>query len=118
MANVRVFGYKSIVQLQQSGLKHFNSDSVFVREEPYLWASGPLPLSGAPVDTDVQADDQATMIVIEVDDGAACRYELNPNGPGKSTTRVASTNSPKLSGENVFQWFPGATLSFIDAAGT
>jgi hypothetical protein len=30
--------------------------------------------------------------------------------------RAASTMSPKLAGENVFQWFKGATISFVDAA--
>lgn len=119
MANVRVFGYRSIVQLAQSGLRHFNSDSVFVREEPYLWSTGPILLTGlAAVTFNPIANDAATMIVVEVDDGTAVRYEMNPNGPGKATTRVASTISPKLSGENVFQWVSGATMSFIDASGT
>jgi hypothetical protein len=119
MAAVRVFGYKSIVQLTQSGLRHFNADSVFVREEPYVWASGPIALNGTtPVDFPPQSNDQATMVVVEVDDGTAVRYEVNLNGPGKTTTRSASVNSPKLSGENVFQWVAGATMSFIDANGT
>lgn len=118
MANVRVFGYRSIVQLAQSGLRHFNSDSVFVREEPYLWSTGPIALNGVtPVGFNPQANDQARFVVVEVDDGAAARYEVNPNGPGKPTTRAASVNSPKISGDNVFEWFSGATMSFIDAAG-
>ncbi len=118
MANVRVFGYRSIVQLQQSGLRHFNADSVFVREEPYLWASGPIALGGAAVSTVVQANDQARFVVVEVDDGAAARYEVNLNGPNATTARAASTNSPKISGENIFEWVSGASMSFIDAAGT
>lgn len=118
MANVRVFGYRSIVQLKQSGLRHFNSDSVFVREEPYLWTSGPIPLSGAPASTTVQAPDGASFVVVEVDDNAAARYEVNLQGPTATTARNASVNSPKISGENIFEWVDGATMSFIDAAGT
>lgn len=118
MANVRVFGYRSIVQLQQSGLRHFNSDSVFVREEPYLWSSGPLALSGVAVATAVQANDEARFVVVEVDDSAAARYEVNLNGPNATTARVASANSPKISGENIFEWVKGATMSFLDATGT
>jgi len=118
MANVRVFGYRSIVQLRQSGLRHFNSDSVFVREEPYLWSTGPLPLSGVAIPTPVQGNDQANFVVVEVDDGAAARYEVNLNGPNATTTRAASANSPKISGENIFEWVAGASMSFIDAAGT
>jgi hypothetical protein len=119
MANVRVFGYRSIVQLAQSGLRHFNSDSVFVREEPYLWSTGPIALNGTnPVDFAPQANDQARFVVVEIDDNAAVRYEVNLQGPGKTTTRAASVNSPKISGENIFEWVSGATMSFIDAAGT
>jgi hypothetical protein len=119
MANVRVFGYASIVQIEQSGLKHYNADSVFVRQEPYLWSSGPIALNGStPVSTSVQANDKAKIVVVEVDDNAAVRYEINPNGPNATTTRAASTNSPKVDGTNVFQWFAGATMSFIDASGT
>ena len=117
MANVRLFGYESIVQLEQSGLKFHNADSVFVRREPYVWASGPIALNGAvPVSSTVIPNDTAKMVVVEVDDNTAVRYELNPNGPSATTARSASTASPKLSGENVFQWFAGATMSFVDAA--
>lgn len=117
MANVRLFGYRSIVQLEQSGLKYHNAESVFVREEPYLWASGPIALNGnVPVSSAVIANDQANLVVVEVDDNVMVRYELNPNGPGAVTTRNASVNSPRLDGVNVFQWFKGATMSFIDAA--
>ena len=119
MANVRLFGYSGIFQLEQRLLKQFNADSVFMRQEPYLWASGPIALNGAaPVASVVQANDLATFVVVEVDDGTSVRYELNPNGPGASNARNASANSPKMSGENIFQWFAGATMSFIDAAGT
>jgi hypothetical protein len=119
MPNVRVFGYSGIVQLEQRLLKQFNSDSTFVRQEPYEWASGPIALNGAtPVATVVQANDKATFVVVEVDAGAAVRYELNPNGPSASSARNASVNSPKLTGENLFQWFSGATMSFVDQSVT
>lgn len=116
MASVRLIAYRSIVQLEQSGLKFHNADSVFVREEPYQW-SQKITLNGATaVSSVVQPNDTAKFVVVEVDDNIQVRYELNPNGPGKINTRDASTMSPKLAGENVFQWFAGATMSFIDAA--
>lgn len=119
MANVRIWGYRAVVQLNQRQTQFFNSDSQFVREEPYLWASGPIALNGAvPVESAVQGSDKAMFVVVEVDDNAAVRYEVNPNGPLASNHRVASANSPRLRGENLFQWFSGATMSFIDAAGT
>lgn len=117
MANVRIFGYAATVQIQQALVKQFNADSVFVRQEPYLWASGPIALNGATaVESAVQANDKATFVVVEVDDNVAVRYEVNPNGPGASTHRNASTNSPKLQGAAPFQWFAGATISFVDAS--
>jgi len=117
MAAVRIFGYTGIVQIEQRLLKFANADSVFMRQEPYTW-SQKLTLTGAtPVESEVPtADDNTTMIVIEVDDDTAVRYEINPQGPSGPTHRNASTNSPKLSGENVFQWFKGATVSFVDAS--
>lgn len=116
MANVRIFGYSGIAQVEQRLLKFANASSVFVRQEPYLW-SQKLVLTGAtPVDSAVVAPDVASIVVVEVDDGVAVRYEVNPNGPLASNSREASTMSPRLTGENVFQWFLGATMSFVDAS--
>ena len=115
MPNVRLFGYSGVVQLEQRLVKSYNSDSQFVRQEPSLWQSGPIALNGATaVSSVVQANDKATFVVVEVDDGVQVRYELNPNGPLASNARVASVNSPRLQGENIFQWFAGATMSFVD----
>lgn len=116
MANVRIFGYPAVVQLEQRMVKSFNSDSQFVRQEPYLW-SAKLALNGAtPVESEVQVNDTATFVVVEVDANVAVRYEVNPNGPIASNHRDASTDSPRLTGENLFQWFSGATMSFVDAS--
>lgn len=116
MANVRVFGYSGIVQIEQRMLKFANSDSVFMTQEPALWRQK-LALNGAtPVVSVVQPGDTATMIVIEVDDNTAIRYEIQPNGPLAATARAADTFSRKMTGVNVFQWFAGATISIVDAA--
>lgn len=116
MANVRIIAYSGIVQIEQRLLKFANSDSVFMRQEPYLW-SQKLTLNGAtPVPSVVQPNDTATMVVIEVDDGVAIRYEINPNGPLATGARAASTLSPRLYGEAPFQWFSGATISIVDAS--
>ena len=115
MANVRILGYAGIVQIEQRLLKFANSDSVFMRQEPCLWRQK-IALNGAtPVSSAVQPNDQANMVIIEVDDGTTVRYEIQPNGP-VPTARAADTLSPRLSGENAFQWFAGATVSFVDAA--
>jgi hypothetical protein len=112
MANVRIWGYSGIVQIEKRLQKQFSSDSVQLRQEPYLW-SVKLALNGAtPVDMPAQADDRAEVIFVEVDDNTKVRYEINP--PGYS--RVPGTESPPLQGEAPFQWFKGGTISFVDAA--
>src|SRR5882757_3087808 len=109
MANVRVMGYAAIVQIEQAQLKFANSDSVFVRQEPAIWRQK-LVLNGAvPVVSTVQPNDAAKIVVIEVDDGTMIRYEIQPNGPLAPSARAADTLSPRLAGDNVFQWFAGAT---------
>ena len=116
MASVRVFGYRSTVQLPQRQTRHFTGESQFVREEPALWAQK-LALNGAaPVETTVNADDKAGYIVIEVDDNTAVRFQINLNGPLASNHVNASTLSPKGQGEILCQWAAGATVSFVDAA--
>jgi len=116
MANVRLIAYSGIVQIEQRLLKFANSESVFTRQEPYLW-SQKLALNGATaVPSIVQPNDTASVVVIEVDDGVVIRYEINPNGPLASSARLAGTNSPRLAGENLFQWFAGATISIMDAS--
>lgn len=116
MAAVRVFGYAGIVQIEQKLVKQFTGSGVFMRQEPYLWAVK-LVLNGAvPVEMTVQPDDKATCVVVECEDNSGVRYELNPGGPTGTGHRAASTNSPKLTGIDLFQWFKGATMSFVDSA--
>ncbi len=116
MASVRIIGYAAIVQIEQAGLKFANSDSVFVRQEPPIWRQKLTLNGGTAVQSTVQPNDTAKIVVIEVDDNTQIRYEIQPNGPGASTARTADTLSPKLAGENIFQWFAGATISVVDAA--
>lgn len=114
---IRVFGYNGTKQVAQGVPKHFTADAVWVREEPYLW-SQVIDTNGAtPVETVVQANDTAKLVIVEVQDGFTCRYELNPNGPAPAVTaRSAGNGSPALSGIAPFEWFAGATMSFVDAA--
>jgi 3-hydroxyisobutyrate dehydrogenase-like beta-hydroxyacid dehydrogenase len=116
MANVRLIGYGGMVQIQANLLKQFTGEGVFVRQEPPLWRQK-LTLTGAvAVESVVQAGDKAKIVIIEVDDDTVVRYEVNPGGPVGAGHRTADTNSPRMVGDNVIQWFDGATVSFVDAA--
>lgn len=116
MANVRLIGYSGMVQIQANLLKQFTGEGVFVRQEPPLWRQK-IALNGAiAVESVVQANDMAKLVVIEVDDDTAVRYEINPGGLLGTGHLNASTTSPRMVGDNVIQWFAGATVSFVDAA--
>lgn len=109
MADVRIFGYSGIVQIEKRLQKQFSSDSVQMRQEPYLW-SVKLTLNGAtPVAMPAQANDAATVVFVETD--VAVRYEINP----PNANRQAGTLSPRLQGEQPFQWFKGGTMNFVEA---
>lgn len=115
--NARIYGYRGIVQVQQRMVKQFNSDSVFLLDDPYEWAQKLTTNGAMPVASVVQAaPDQATILYIQVADGQQIRYEVNPNGPLASNARVAGDLSPRISGFSQIPWGPGYTLSIVDAA--
>lgn len=116
--NCRIFAYRGMVQIPLRLSKQFNTDSVFVLEEPYI-ASQVLavPAGGGAISSAVFAlPDDSQILRIEVADGQQIRYEINPNGPAASTTRVAGAASPRLSGFDNFHWGRGYTVSVCDAA--
>lgn len=119
MANVRIFAYRGMRQIQQVLVKQFNADSVFVLEEPYLWSqvlasNGATPVSSTPVSG--AADGGSTILRIECPDGFQIRYEINPSGPSASNARLAGNSSPRLAGFDNFQWGAGYSISIVDAA--
>lgn len=114
--NVRVFYYSGMRQIQANALQQLNTDSVFVLDEPYL-TSQVISVSAVAAESTVVPNDKANIIRIEVPDGQAVRFEINPNGPGAATHRTAGNASPKLTGSDQFAWFQGGSVSLIDAAG-
>lgn len=112
--SVRIFGHTGIEQLLMPKPRQFNSDSVFVLVQPYVFkenlAAGAVAVSSAPY-----ADDRVRLLRIEVQDGGAIRYEINP--PNREGGVVeANVNSPILSGHDQFYWRSGWSLSVIDAS--
>lgn len=115
---VRIFGHRGIEQLHVNNPKAFSSDAIYQLVQPYEWgqalvSNGLTPVVSAPV----AAPDATQILRIEVPDGQAIRYEINPtNRTGGAV--AAGPNSPILSGINQFYFRQGWTLSIIDAATT
>lgn len=118
--NVRIYGYRGIIQVRQTMLKQFGSDSVFLLTDPYEFVqrlsvddSG----GGAAVSSAVQAaPDLSEILYVQVPSQKNIRYEVNPNGPSASNARVAGINSPMLTGWQLLPWGAGYSLSIADAA--
>lgn len=118
--NCRIYGHQGIVAMKlvnDSGQQHI--DSVYQLSQPYVWQQlisvSAVAASSAAVTLPVAgfSNDPTAVLRIEVPDGQAIRYEINP--PGRAT--VAGANSPKMSGVDQFQFGAAWTVSLIDASG-
>lgn len=120
--SVRIFGHDGLSRMKVlgSGAGQFSSDSVFQLNLPYLWAAtlttnGTTPVSSTVAPTPAgKTQDPTDILRIEVPDGQAIRYEVNP--PNRSIN--ASVNSPIMDGRNQIKFGAGWTISIIDASGT
>lgn len=111
--SVRIFGHEGLEQMRLAMPRQHTEDSVFQLTQPYKFSQvisvSAVAASSAPNTT----EDRVTILRVEVPDGQAVRYEINP--PGRNV--AASTNSPILSGHDQFVFMPGWSISLIDAAG-
>lgn len=117
--NVRIFGYSGLIQVQQSMVKQYTAQSVFVAEEPPLWSAVAASNGATPVSLTANLapgiKDTALLLGIEIADNNQIRYELQPLGPGASNVRLAGNLSRRMAGFDFIQWQPGAVFSFVDA---
>lgn len=118
--NVRIYGYRGIIQVQQTMLKQYGSDSMFLLTDPYEWMKLLSVVddgSGAAAASTAQAaPDLAQLLYVQVPSQKSIRYEVNPLGPQASNARIAGNNSPLLTGWQLLPWGPGYTLSICDGA--
>lgn len=127
MANIRIFGYRGTVQIQQSMVKQYNADSVFVADEPCLWSAVAASNGAVPVNVGANlgsvavggtggAADIAQLLGVEIPDGFQIRYELQLNGALASNARTVGNWSRRMAGFDFIPWQPGANFQFCDAA--
>lgn len=113
--NVRIFGYRGIVQGRIQIPQQDSKDSLFMLMQPYEFAALAVSNGLTPVSMSsgiLPQVDQSKLLRVEVPDGSIIRYEANP--PPRAV--AATANSPQLSGIQQLMWGPGWTFSFIDAA--
>jgi hypothetical protein len=111
--NVRFYGHRGIVQGPIVSYLQDSRDSLFMLSQPYEFAilaasNGATPItvqSPFPVSSDI-----TKILRIEIPDGAAIRYEINPQG----RSVAASANSPVLTGVMQLNWAAGWSFSFIE----
>lgn len=109
--NVRIFGYRGTRLVPKHLPRQFSSDSLQVLDEPYVWKQL-LVADVAAVESAAEVTDEATIIVVEIPDDQAIRYEINY--PGRAA--IAANGSPRLAGTQQLHWGAGFTISIIDAA--
>ena len=110
--NTRCFGFRGIDQLPIMLPKQYNSDSVFQLVYPYEWAQTLVVSTSAVSSAPIATPDRTTLLYVEVPDGQAIRFEINP--PGRSVAAFAG--SPRMSGVQQYYFRQGYTISVIDAA--
>lgn len=112
---IRIHAYSGLKQIYQTAGMQYSADSVKMLKEPYLWAATLTSNGAVPVVLPPNSMDGVTCIRVEVEDDQAIRYEINPS-PGTASERAAGTNSPKLTGLDVFDYHPNWGFQFVDAA--
>ena|ERR1700761_5825755 len=115
--NVRVITYKGMRDIPRVLQKQNTEDSVFVRDEPYS-SSQIVVVSSVAAASVPQAGDASgsALMVLEIPDGQAVRYEVNLSGSTALNARVAGATSPRATGTQIFHFGNGASISLVDAA--
>jgi hypothetical protein len=114
--NIRIYGYIGILHAPVNDPRQDIEESLNVLYQPYEFgmtalSNGAIPVTLGPSGFPLYAD-YSQILHIEVPNGRAIRYEINPVG----RSVAASSNSPILTGSQCIEWGPGWSLSFIDAA--
>jgi hypothetical protein len=109
--SVRIFAYSGIVAALQPQTVQASSDSVYMLRDPYI-SGQKLTSNGATEVASVALPAGTKILRVEVDDGNTIRYEIRAGG----NNRVASTDSPALSGREILYAADGAVFAFCDAS--
>lgn len=107
-ATVRVFFHSGLTTAKVASGTRFTTDSVSMLKQPYLGRSA-VTVTGTAISS-AAAPAKTEIAFVQVQDGKAVHYEINP----ENRTTSADTGSPILSGSTQFECGPGWSISFIE----
>lgn len=113
---VRVFGYR-LLQVSQLNRRQFSGEGMWIPEEPPVWSEVAVSNGVEPVEVSFTGTgaDNAQVIGVELPEGHAIRYELQPLGPKSRNARIPSEKSRRMSDFTFLEWSEGSTFAFVDA---
>lgn len=112
-AIVRIFTHSSTLTAPvQSGSGVYSTDSLMLLKQPYLARQSISVDSGAAQSSSPATSPSKTgLAYIQVESGKAVHLEVNP--PGRFI--AADTSSPIVTGNVIFEFGPGWTISVLEA---
>ena len=111
--DVRIYAYRGSKQVPTVLQKQMQTNIEQVLAEPYefgekLTSNGATPVTSTPDTT----HNEVKILRVQVPDGQLIHYEVQPRA---NSPRVVSTWSPIMSGNELFEFYPGYRFSFIEA---
>lgn len=115
MATVRIFSYSKLVVAEIAATAGRPvTDGIFLLREPYLGNETLTPDTVTAATSQVATAAEETRILkVQVDPGQTVHYEVTP---ANQDLRTATSDSPKISGDELFNFGEGWRVSFLEAS--
>jgi hypothetical protein len=118
MASVRIFTYSEIITAPVAASSgRFSSDSVGLLKQRYLGRETISISTGSASSSSANTSDNSSVKLVQVqaDPGTVVHYEIFPENWSGAITE-ATTDSPFMSGTQLFNFGKGWTISFREAS--
>lgn len=113
MATVRIFAYSELVvaSIRPTAGRPI-TEGLFLLREPYLGNETLTPSTSVADNSDADnAPEDTKLLRVQVNGADQVYYEVTP---ANQTLRVATSNSPVLSGEELLNFGEGWRISFLE----
>jgi hypothetical protein len=110
-ATCRLFTFSGLMTAPKaSGSKDFSTDSVGLLKYPYAANETISATSSAASSASALSPEGVKVLLIQVQQGKAAHFEINP--PSRST--AATVDSPIVTGDQIFMFGEGWTISLLE----